>query len=328
MSNFKPMHDKNDSNVISVVEKDYFNEKRLLADGTYGLTNFYGDKFCLIQFNETDMDAPRRDLCKLLEDQSLLFPRATNRYDFLPEKHTIHKENAERVFRSQYYSIFEIKCGDIMHAAINTKTCMGGINKFWGLNIDSYEEALTRYREIYDYSLYGKSKYPCFPNHFLINFVNESEISFVATQTLFSEINNFNSYVGTGNLLGPSRVETYRSGNRDSRRFYKKYLNYFKALTCADGTPTTKFLLDGKQVRFSVDGKPLAINEFANGVKDGWQITLFNNNKINPETFDSSDLAESDDPSIRHKEYFINGKKTDNPFSIAEASSKKYSGTN
>ena len=317
------MQDRNDSSLICVVEKNYFNKKRLLADGTYGLMNFYGDKFCLIQFNKTDMDSPRNDLCKLIKDQSVLFPPAIEGFDFFTEKQNIHTKNARRVFCSQFYSIFEIKSGDIEYAAINIKK-HGGVKKFWGLDIGSYEKALTSKRELYDYHAWGSIQVRCLPNHFLINFVNESEISFVATQTLFCENNNFNSFVGTGNLLGPSRVETYRTGNQCSARFYKKYLNYFKALTCADGTATSKFLLDGKQVRFSVDGKPLAINNFANGVKDGWQINLFKDNKINPETCDLSDLAESNDPSIRYKEYFINGKKTDNPFTIAEASSKKY----
>ena len=37
MSNFKPMHDKNDSNVISVVEKDYFNDDKIYSVEGSGL---------------------------------------------------------------------------------------------------------------------------------------------------------------------------------------------------------------------------------------------------------------------------------------------------
>ena len=263
---------KNILGKVSFVEKTYFHTKKDLPDGCYILQRFNRKKYILVQYDENakyNLTSDIEDICKAKKS---FFPKKIEIDKLKTSKEIADNHLKHRVLSNDLCAIFVIEKGKLKKAVLNLKKFVAK-KKFWGIDLENYKDALSTEKRNYD--PYGWfTTFTAWPHYLIINFTSDKNFKFFGSNSLNLTMNSY-SYCGSGNNFGPKNVKIFHCTAQG--KFYKKFEYNF--------ANDDQFKEHGRQIRFSINGDPLQINNFKLGEKHGCQVLLRKNNNINPYKF-------------------------------------------
>ena len=251
-----------------IVDNSFIAKRFTLADGAYSIIKLSGSKQLILKFRDDSIHSPYHYLKKILKADGDLF--------FFPEKSDVVKpteKQAEifalrsKIFLRGFIATFEFKEGSIKNLLVNILS-VGKPFAFYGIDFTTLRNTLALDND------YEGTR---FPNHFFFKSLSsKKKIEFIATSSVPRAANwtarDYYSWKCKGSVNNIDSCEIYFPRFDWDYEFagtYKKYLRNFK-----NGE------INGKELRFRVNGEVNQIAHFNEGIKNGWHIYFKENHGL------------------------------------------------